>query len=112
MTKDQLKKTYEEEIKRIVTALRAYNPERIILFGSAARGRIHPESDIDICFVKENIDPLKTKRALRDLLWQKGYTWEKEPDIHVYDAKIYQDWLARGDPFITEIEKGKVVYAR
>ena len=90
----------EEEIKQI------------ILFGSAARGKIHPESDIDICFVKENIDPLKTKRLLRELLWQAGFTWEREPDIHIYDSKVYRDWLARGDPFISEIEKGKTLYAR
>ena len=112
MTKSQLKKFYEKELQKIVASLKTYNPEKIILFGSAATGRLHLESDIDICFIKKNIEPLKTKRALRKLLWQKGYTWEKEPDIHVYETKVYQDWLARGDPFITEIEKGKVIYAR
>jgi len=112
MTKSQLRKSYEREIKKIVASLKVYNPQKIILFGSAARGKIHPESDIDICFVKENIDPLKTKRLLRELLWQAGFTWEREPDIHIYDSKVYRDWLARGDPFISEIEKGKTLYAR
>lgn len=112
MTKAQLKKVYKEEIKKIIVTLATQKPEKIILFGSLAKGEVHPESDIDICFIKNHVNPLRTKRALRELLWKKGYSWEKEPDIHVYDLQVYRDWLSRGDPFVTEIEKGKVVYAR
>jgi len=112
MTKSQLKKTYQEEIKRIVSTLRAYNPERIILFGSAARGEIKGDSDIDLCIIKKGEDRLKMKEEIWDLLWKADFEWGIEPDIHVYPPEIYQDWLKRGDPFIAEIEKGKVVYEK
>lgn len=112
MTKPQLKKDYQTQIKKIVNVIKTYDPERIILFGSLACGKIHSDSDIDICFIKENSSPLETKRALRELLWEKGYTWEKEPDFHVYEPKTYKKLLAFSDPFVTEVAKGKTVYVR
>ena len=112
MTKKDIEKAYKRDIKKIVNAFKKHDPERIILFGSAASGRIHTESDIDICFLKENADSLQTKRALRESLWISGYSWEREPDIHVFDTKLYRNWLLRGDPFVSEVEKGKIVYAR
>lgn len=43
----------EEIVRRIVAVA---NPERIILFGSAARGEMGPESDIDILVVKSGVE--------------------------------------------------------
>jgi predicted nucleotidyltransferase len=40
-------------IKKIVTALKRYDPERVILFGSAARGEADAYSDMDIVVIKE-----------------------------------------------------------
>src|SRR5437868_4206922 len=42
-------KTLAEIIRRIVEVAR---PEKIILFGSAARGRMGPNSDIDLLVIK------------------------------------------------------------
>jgi predicted nucleotidyltransferase len=106
-----MKKKYQKEIQRIVEALKFYKPEKIILFGSAASGKFHSGSDIDICLIKKG-DRIKIKRGVWNLLRQAGYSWEIEPDIHVYDPAVYTDWLKRGDPFIKEIEKGKVFYER
>jgi len=41
--------TLEEIVRRIVSVAR---PERIILFGSAARGEMGPHSDIDLLVIK------------------------------------------------------------
>jgi len=41
--------TLEEIIRRIVQAAQ---PERIILFGSAARGEMRPHSDVDLLVIK------------------------------------------------------------
>ena len=112
MTKSQLRKIYDKEIQTIVAALRAYKPEKIILFGSVASGKIKANSDIDLCIIKKGKDRLKMKEEIWDLLWKTGYGWEIEPDIHVYPPEIYQDWLAREDPFIAEIEKGRVIYEK
>ena len=48
-------KTLDEIIRRIVEVAR---PEKIILFGSAARGGMGPNSDVDLLIVKEGVDAL------------------------------------------------------
>ena len=44
--------TLNEIVRRIVEVAR---PERIILFGSAARGEMDPHSDVDLLIVKEDV---------------------------------------------------------
>lgn len=46
---DTTEEVLEEIIRRIV---RVASPERIILFGSAARGAIGPHSDLDLLVIK------------------------------------------------------------
>ena len=44
----------DRELKRITEAVvRDYHPQRIILFGSLATGRVHEWSDIDLAIVKD-----------------------------------------------------------
>lgn len=109
MTKKQL---YQQKINKLVDGFKKKKPEKIILFGSLADGDIHVDSDIDICVITKTDDRLKTKRELRDIIWQKNIGFEPEIDIHVYSPEIYYDWLRRNDPFIEEIEKGKVLYEK
>ena len=40
----------EEVVRRVVSVA---EPERIILFGSAARGEVRPDSDLDLLVVKD-----------------------------------------------------------
>lgn len=44
-----------EIVRRVVDAVR---PEKIILFGSAARGGMTRHSDVDLLVVKDGVDPL------------------------------------------------------
>ncbi len=46
-------KLLEEIVRRIVEVA---HPDRIILFGSAARGELGPDSDLDLLVVKRGID--------------------------------------------------------
>ncbi|MDE0166845.1 MAG: nucleotidyltransferase domain-containing protein [Bryobacterales bacterium] len=48
--------TLDEIIRRIVEVAR---PEKIILFGSAARGKMGPHSDVDLLIIKEGADVLE-----------------------------------------------------
>ena len=58
-------KTLDDIIRRIVEVAR---PEKIILFGSAARGGMGPHSDVDLLIVKEAPDLRKlTARVYRRL---------------------------------------------
>jgi predicted nucleotidyltransferase len=101
---------YNKKIKRIVDLFKIMRPEKIILFGSAASGKIHKNSDIDICVTIDTDDQLKTTRQLRELIWKHKIGFEPEIDIHVYPPYVYEDYFKRDDPFITEVAKGKVLY--
>ena len=48
MTKRELQKTIDRMVRRIV---RRFHPDRVILFGSHARGTAGPDSDVDLLVV-------------------------------------------------------------
>jgi predicted nucleotidyltransferase len=102
---------YHKTARWIVNALKKSKPEKIILFGSTASGKIKPNSDLDLCIIKQG-NPLEIKKNIWDILTIKGYGWEIEPDIHVYSSAIFSDYLKRNDPFIEEIAKVKTLYER
>jgi len=103
---------YQQKIQKLVEEFKKIRPEKIILFGSAAKGKISRDSDIDICVIKKTRDRSKVKLQLSNLIWERKIGFEPEIDIHVYPPEIYDDWLKRNDPFIEEIEKGRVLYEK
>jgi len=102
----------KKRLNQLVEAIKKINPEKILLFGSLVQGKVSPNSDIDLCVIKDTNDRLKTQQEIWDLLWNSNFDWQVEPDIKVYPSDVYQDWLKRGDPFIQEIEKGKILYEK
>lgn len=46
------KEQINEELEQIVSDLLPYQPQKIILFGSMARGDCHEFSDIDLLIIK------------------------------------------------------------
>ncbi|MCX7761001.1 MAG: nucleotidyltransferase domain-containing protein [Hydrogenothermaceae bacterium] len=61
-----MRKKVEEYIQDIVEELKKYNPERIILFGSRAKGTATKSSDIDIA-VDLDLD-YREERKLKEKL--------------------------------------------
>ena len=49
-------RTLDDVLQRVVEVSQ---PERIILFGSAARGRMDRNSDLDLLIIKDGADPLR-----------------------------------------------------
>jgi len=99
----------QDRITQLVLALKAYNPERIILFGSGARGDTDEYSDLDIAIIKETderfLDRLET---VCDLLPPVGAV-----DVLVYTPVEFAEMQARGNPFIEEIlTHGLLIYER
>jgi predicted nucleotidyltransferase len=93
----------------IVEALKAYEPERIYLFGSHARGEADSLSDIDLVVVKETNLPFleRPKELQRFLPPHVGPL-----DILVYTPAELVEMQRRGNAFSELIlEEAQLVYA-
>lgn len=101
---------FEEEVKNITNQIvRKYKPEKIILFGSAARGEFNPEkSDLDFFVVKDDKRDFHNRMVTLYRLVKKNLP----ADFLVYTQEELDSKLTLGDPFITSIIKeGKVLYS-
>jgi predicted nucleotidyltransferase len=68
MSRDE---TLQELVRRLAEF---YHPERIYLFGSAARGEDGPDSDVDLCVVLPDDAPesLYRDRSIQGRFWGLG----------------------------------------
>lgn len=90
----------------IISSLKQFNPQKIVLFGSYAYGKPNPESDLDILVVVDTDKKFHQRiQQLRPLLPKN-----KAVDLIVLTPQEYQ--TARGvNPLVVEIDsKGKVLY--
>jgi predicted nucleotidyltransferase len=102
---DSFKKEIENITQQIIEK---YKPEKIILFGSAVRGRMTRDSDIDFLIIKKQT-PLYGVDRMREL--SRMIERDTPVDLLVYRPEEFEQRLAMGDPFLKAILKeGKVVY--
>lgn len=105
------KKRYQElrhELDRIVKVLvKDYSPEKIILYGSAAHGKVRRWSDLDIVVIKN------TDRRFYDRIGDVLHITRlhEAVDFLVYTPKEFTD-MQEYNHFITQevIQGGEVVY--
>lgn len=92
------------------TIVKAYQPEKIILFGSRVWGHPHEDSDLDLFIVKEST----LRRDHRAMEISKLFFPRRFPmDIIVYTPDEVKHNVEANDFFIREIfTKGKVLYER
>ena len=86
---------------------REFNPNRVILFGSYARGESTPDSDVDLLV----ITPVEKKTADKavDILLQVRPPFPI--DLLVRTPEQVQERLELGDVFMREVlEQGQVLY--
>ena len=97
----------QELVRRIVAAV---HQERIILFGSRARGDSHPASDVDLLIVQQSTEPryrraAPIRRAVAGILPSK--------DIIVYTPEEVDAWRGVPNAFVTTaVREGKVLYEK
>lgn len=101
----------QAELERIVRVLvEQYDPERIILYGSFARGDIHEWSDLDLCVIK------RTDKRFIERLKEVGLLTLPRvgTEILVYTPEEIQAAQERGNYFIVGeiLAKGKVLYEK
>lgn len=85
-----------------------YQPEKVILFGSAARGENTQDSDYDFFIIKSNVPYLGRDRYY-DLM--KVIQYQHASDFLICTPQEVTTRLAMGDPFITSVmTEGKVLH--
>ena len=88
----------------------AIDPDRIILFGSRARGDHRPDSDVDLIVIKASDDPpgrrdVRAYRALSRLPIPKDVLW--------YTPEEVKDWAeVRNHVISRALREGKVLYEK
>ena len=94
-------------VRRIVDTAQ---PDKVILFGSQARGDARPNSDFDVLVVKQSDEPRYRRSvpiyaALADL--------PVEVEVLVYTPEEIEDWSGVPQAFITTaVREGKTIYER
>jgi predicted nucleotidyltransferase len=94
-------------IRRFVDAVaRQFKPDRVILFGSYARGTPRPESDVDILVVMET--PVEAEQSL---LIRQAVPCDFGIDLLVMTPSTLRRRLELGDFFLKEVtEQGRILY--
>ncbi len=105
------KSILDEELKNILDRIvSGYKPQKVILFGSAARGDMRKDSDIDLFIVKDDPDKrpfrgAKVYGTLDDL--DRQYPL----DVIVYTPAELEYRKSLGDYFVKNVlEEGKIIY--
>ncbi len=113
------KKILNQKLKQILTDIKSYEPEKVILFGSHARGEAKKYSDIDLLVIKKTNKPKwQRSRDLVKLLYKKGYSIDEKKfpgrlDFKIYTPKELKREINLGDFFIEEvIKQGKTIYEK
>ena len=100
----------KENLDRIIIDLKEkYNPQKVIIFGSYASGKIKNFSDLDLLIIKD------TKSKFFDRLREvtKICNYNIGVDFLVYTPQEYEEQLKENLFFKEEIvTKGKVIYAK
>jgi len=95
-----------EAVKRLV---RACQPERIYLFGSAARGDAGPDSDYDFMVVVPDTAPPERRDCGRAYLALRGLGIAK--DVLVWTRSAFEEQLRlRASLPSTVLREGKLLY--
>lgn len=95
-------------VRKLVKSIAAYEPDRIYLIGSYARGDYHDLSDIDLVVIKS------TEREFFERMFDVAQylrTAGRAVDVLVYTPEEFEDMIERGNAFAeTVLEEGVLVY--
>ena len=104
MTVTQIQSQIDSITKQLI---QKYQPEKIILFGSAAFGQMSPDSDLDFFIVKDDKKPAHERMTEVYRLIDKDIA----ADFLVYTPAELAKRVKMGDPFIKSVlSEGKVLY--
>lgn len=106
----QRQQELQENLTRVLEYLKKYyDPEKVILFGSLASGKVGPYSDIDLVVIKKTTLPYfkRIRQLVRLLDYDVGI------DFFVYTPEEFAESVQIKRFFSEEIlKKGKVLYEK
>ena len=107
-TIDQRKRIPQEAIDEVVRQIvEKFKPQKIILFGSYARGNPRPESDVDMLVVMDT--SLKEVQQAIQICQQIEYRFGL--DLIVHTPEQLAERLKMGDWFLRDVLKeGTIIY--
>ena len=107
-TIDKRKRIPQKAINQVVKQIvEKFKPQKIILFGSYARGNPLPESDVDLLVVMDT--SLKEVQQAIQICQQIEYRFGL--DLIVHTPKYLKERLRMNDWFLRDVLKeGKVLY--
>jgi predicted nucleotidyltransferase len=94
-------------VRRIVETAQ---PDKIILFGSRARGDARPNSDFDVLVIKESSEP-RYRRSVP--LYVALADVPAEVEVVVYTPEEIDEWRQVSQAFVTTaVREGTTIYER
>ena len=107
-TIDKRKRIPQKAIDQVVEQIvETFKPQKIILFGSYARGNPRPESDVDLLVVMDT--PLREVKQSLEIHHSLNIMFGL--DLIVHTPKYLAERVKKGDWFLRDILKeGKVLY--
>ena len=103
--------SYEKDLQNILAALLRYKPEKVILFGSAARGEIQKGSDLDFFLIKNTRKRFtqRIKEVYQKYLAKADYSLPT--DVVVYTPREAEMAKKENRLFFDKISKeGRILY--
>lgn len=96
--------------KSFLESLRAYEPEKVVLFGSHAHGTADPYSDVDLIIIKRTTKSFAERwREIIPYLQYPG----KNIQVFVYTPEEFELMRQMENPFILHALKGcKILYEK
>ena len=87
--------------------IKAYDPEKVYLFGSAARGDDDEYSDLDLAVIAQSsLTFVKRLRQSVDLIDAP------KTDVLIYTPEEFDEMLEKGNYFAQDIIAGKLIYEK
>ena len=97
----------EQTLATLLDALKKYQPQKVILFGSAARGETDAQSDLDLIVIKDTEESFVERLEAMAKLCPPCV----HADILVYTPEEIRAMVGEESPFIIQaLREGRLVY--
>jgi predicted nucleotidyltransferase len=105
----------EQKIREMTrTIVREVRPEKVLLFGSWARGTAGLNSDVDLIVVeKKPFGPKRSRRQEMNSLWKTVSHFDFPTDILVYSQEEFDYWSGSLNHVVGRaVREGRTLYER